>query len=174
VRSERLNYEVLDTGHAAELSEALTDPRVYEFISGQYPKTKKELEERFRSVVRGPRSRSQERWLNYCIRRQCDGIAIGRLEATLSEGRGEVAYLLGTHFWGKGYATEALAWLHGQLSNDQSIAETWATTEPGNDRSIRLLQRSGFIEIFDNWPSLQSYDPGDRVFRASLPSKLNP
>jgi len=93
-------------------------------------------------------------------------MAIGRLEATVLEKRAEVAYLFGPEFWGHGYGTESLSWLHMFIEETFHILEFWATVRPDNGRSIRLLERLGYVEAAaETWPQLTSYDPGDRVFR---------
>jgi RimJ/RimL family protein N-acetyltransferase len=164
----RLCYEPICQQHAAELEHALCDPRVYTFIDAPCP-TVAGLHASFaRKEVGAPAQRSDERWLDYAVRHIESGEAIGRLEATIIGRHAEVAYLFGPVFWGRGYATEGLEWLHELLSRSFGVAEFWATVAPSNTRSIRLLERAGYGEApSETWPRLTSYDPGDRVFRRS-------
>ena len=164
--SPRLGYEWILRSHAVELEEVLCDPRVYEFIDCDCP-TPAELEESFtRKEAGAPAHRADELWLDIIVRLSASGVVIGQLEATILEGRAEVAYLFGPDFWGHGYATEGLAWLHELIRRNFGIQDFWATVKPWNDRSVRLLERSGYREVPDEtWPRLTSYDPGDRVFR---------
>lgn len=164
--SERLSYERILRSHAAELEPILCDPRVYQFIDCDCP-TPAELEASFmRKEAGAPPHRSDEQWLDYAVRLTDSGVAIGQLEATILEERAEVAYLFGPDFWGCGYATEGLAWLHELMRTNFGIRDFWATVKPGNERSMRLLERSKYREVpADTWPRLTSYDPGDQVFR---------
>jgi len=164
--SPRLSYERILRSHAAELESILCDPRVYQFIECDCP-TSAELEESFmRKEAGAPQHRSDERWLDYMVRLTGSGVAIGLLEATILEERAEVAYLIGPDFWGYGYGTEGLEWLHELIRSNFGILDFWATVKPGNDRSVRLLERSNYREVPPNTrPRLTSYDPGDRVFR---------
>lgn len=149
-----------------EFEPILCDPRVYQFIDCDCP-TLADLEESFmRKEAGAPPHRGDEHWLDYTVRLTGSGAPIGQLEATLLEGRAEVAYLLGPDFWGCGYASEGLAWLHELIRTNFGIEDFWATVKPGNERSIRLLERSGYREVPpDTWPRLTSYDSGDQVFR---------
>jgi hypothetical protein len=153
------------------LQHVLCDARVYAFIDAPCP-TLTDLEASFaRKEAGAPAERSDERWLDYAVRVTESGEAIGRLEATIIGERAEVAYLFGPNFWGYGFATEGLAWLHEFLSSSFGVSEFWATANPDNIRSIRLLERAGYLEApSETWPRLTSYDPGDRVFRATRTS----
>ena len=151
--SGRLGYEVILRSHAAELEAILCDPRVYEFIDVECP-TLADLEASFtRKEAGAPPHRADEHWLDYILRLSETGVAIGRLEATLLDGRAEVAYLIGPGFWGCGYATEGLAWLHDSIRTTFGVRDFWATVMPGNFRSMRLLERSGYREVpSGSWP----------------------
>jgi len=65
--------------------------------------------------------------------------------------------------WGQGYATEATAWMIGEV-RALGCAECWATVLPENVASVRLLRRLGFIEAEPGDLALQSYDDGDLTF----------
>lgn len=123
-----------------------------------------------RKEAGAPSECEDERWLNYAVRLKESGLAIGRIEATLLDERAEIAYLFGTAFWGCGYATEGVQWLHQWIGLTFQIREFWATVMPGNTHSIRLLERNGYREApRETWPQLRGYDLGDRVFRCTLP-----
>jgi RimJ/RimL family protein N-acetyltransferase len=51
------------------------------------------------------------------------------------------------------------------LRRHEGVDEFWATTAPGNARSIRLLERLGYVRATTGWPRLLSYDDGDVVYR---------
>jgi RimJ/RimL family protein N-acetyltransferase len=60
--------------------------------------------------------------------------------------RGEIGYWIGRPYWGNGFATEAVrrVLLHG--FGALGLAEVEATVFPGNDRSVQVLNKTGFIE----------------------------
>jgi RimJ/RimL family protein N-acetyltransferase len=161
--SDRLLYEPLTVAHAIELTDALTDPRVYVHIAGPSPLTTEDLAAEFSRRAVGPAASGQV-WWNFAVRLH-GGPFIGRIEATAHDGLVEVGYLLGPSYWGHGYATEAMRWLHGRVRQSGFVGTFWATSTPGNFRSIRMLERLGYTEFFSDWPRLLSYDPGDRVFQ---------
>jgi len=162
----RLRYEPIRGSHAAEFEGILCDPRVYRFIEDPCPSPADLQASFFRKEAGAPPERGDERWLDYGVRLAESGLAIGRLEATILDKRAEVAYLFGPDFWCHGYATEGLKWLQEHINTTYDIREFCATVMPGNTRSMRLLERLGYLEApAETWPRLTSYDPGDRVFR---------
>jgi len=166
--TERLSLSTLADADAPELFEALDDPEVGRYIGGPDVTTLDAMHERIAFVTAGPRPGGDaERWLNVAVR--AEGRVIGRLEATLHEGWAEVAWVFGPRWWGRGYATEGAAWLLDHLRGEHGIAETWATVDPANGRSVRLIGRLGMREQtppFRRRPA--SYDDGDRVFARGL------
>ncbi len=162
--SARLVYERLTASHAVGLSAALLDPRVYAHIPAHFAKSVEDLEVEFTRHASGPSDvGSGEIWWNYAVRLRSGGF-IGRVEATIHHGLAEVAYMLGPSYWGNGYATEALHWLHARLLECRQVNSFWAAVRPENDRSIRLLERLRYDEVLQDWPKLYSYDAGDRVY----------
>lgn len=167
--STNLRFEPLTATHADDLFAILTTPSVLAFIdpTGNRP-TLEELRAEYAVRARGPVNpiTPTEQWFNMAILLKVPSSkAIGRLEATSYGEWGEVAYLLGEAWWGKGLASEAMRWWHDYLAAAVPGVQWWATVHPGNQRSIRLLTRLGYEEVdLSKRPKLQSYDLGDRCF----------
>jgi RimJ/RimL family protein N-acetyltransferase len=162
-----LKYEPLIPEHAQALFPVLADPAVYRYIDDDIPPSVEELSKRFKQMSSGPpENRTDELWWNYVVQLVEPSLPIGRLQATIIQDRAEVAYLFGPAYWGRGYATEAMQWLHRQLQARTSASTFWATARPENLRSIKLLRRLGYARVRE-WPRLVSYDSGDVVYRRS-------
>jgi [ribosomal protein S5]-alanine N-acetyltransferase len=169
MQTERLRYETLATDHAEALAEALTDVRVYAHIGGEIPQNAAALAAKFERIMAGPPAHFVgERWWHFAVFERVSGTGIGTIEATLIENRAEVGFLFGPAHWGKGYAREALAWLHTQLALSGETNELWATVTPGNTRSARVLAHFGYAQVEGPYPLLASYDDGDWVFRRAI------
>lgn len=168
LQSKNLHFEPLTAAHADDLFVILTTPSVLAYIdSTGKPPTLEEFREEYAARESGSVSliTPTEKWFNMVIHLKADSSkAIGRLEATSYGEWGEVAYLLGEAWWGKGLAFEAMHWWHDYL---EIVPKTqwWATVHPANQRSIRLLTRLKYEEVDSSKrPKLQSYDLGDRCF----------
>lgn len=162
----RLSVEPLRPEHAEELHAALADPAVHRFIVTSGPWTVPAVRSRLERVAAGPPAGSGDVWLNFAVRREAH--LVGRLESTVHGQLAEIAYLFDPAVSGRGYATEAVQWLLGHLHDEHGVTEVWATTDPGNDASIRLLVRTGFAQVDEVHPDVGSYDEGDLVFRRRL------
>jgi RimJ/RimL family protein N-acetyltransferase len=165
-RTARLDVEPLRPEHAAELHAALADPAVHRYIETSGPWTVPAVRDRLERVAAGPPPGSREVWLNFAVRREAR--LVGRLESTVHGPLAEIAYLFDPAVSGQGYATEAVEWLLGHLRDVHGVTEAWATTDPGNDASVRLLARTGFAQVDEVHPDVGSYDEGDLVFRRVL------
>lgn len=169
MQSKNLHFEPLTAAHADDLFCLLTTPSVLAFIDpAGNPPTIEELRAEYAARANGPvvLTTPTEQWLNMAIRLKTPSSpVIGRLEATGYGDRGEVAYLLGEAWWGKGLAFEAMLWWHDYLAAVAPETQWWATVHPANQRSIRLLTRLGYEEVNSSQcPKLYSYDSGDRCF----------
>ena len=178
MQSQNLYFETLTDAHADELFPILTPPSVLAFIDPNgNPPTLEELRTEYAARSHGPVvfATPTEQWFNMAIRLKIPpSPVIGRLEATGYGKWGEVAYLLGEAWWGKGLAFEAMLWWHDYLSAAAPGTEWWATVHPMNQRSIRLLKRLGYKEVDSNQrPKLYSYDVGDCCFVQSAQIKEN-
>ena len=168
MQSKNLCFEPLTADHAAALFSVLNTPAVQAFIDPTNAQTMAELQTEYSVRAKGPVTSNQsERWFNMAVLlKSPTKPVIGRLEATSYGNWGEIAYLFGEAWWGRGLAFEAVSWWHDYLSAAESKTEWWATVAPDNDRSIRLLKRLSYIEKTNavDIPKLQSYDEGDLCF----------
>jgi RimJ/RimL family protein N-acetyltransferase len=156
----RLTFEALRPDHTDGLFAALADPRVGRYIGGPDFTTMAELRARIDRLLAGP-GNDAETWLNWVV--LLEGTIIGRIEATLHDGVAEIGYVFGPRWWGRGLGSEAVAWLLSELWQ-QGVPEAWASVDPDNEASIRLLRHVGFDEAQPSEVVLHSYVPGDRVF----------
>ena len=159
----RLTIETLDLDHAPGLFAALDDGRVGRYIGGPDVTTRDALVDRIALLRRGAPVDSGETWLNWAVCLTDE--VIGRIEATLHDGIAEIAYVFGPTWWGHGFATEATGWLLGELRTTHDVSEFWATVDPDNDPSRRVLERLGFeLTPLPGHPAIHSFDEGDLVF----------
>jgi RimJ/RimL family protein N-acetyltransferase len=174
IRTERLEIEPRVVEHAAELCDALADESVGRYLGGPDVTTVEAMIERITYVAGADASEWGERWLNWVVRLAADPARplIGRIESTVHIGRhprvAEIAYVFGPAWSGHGYATEATAWMLEHLRDEHGAADAFATVDPENVASIRLLERLGFERCEQPAGGLGSYDAGDLVFGRSL------
>ena len=138
----RLLLAALRVSDAAARAAAETDPVLFTHIGGA-PPTAAELEERIRRYNEGP-NRPGEAWHNWAIRLRETREVIGHFQATVREHGAsvELAWLVGTPWQGRGYATEAaqavVDWL---LAPPSSTRELIAHVHPANAASAKVAQR---------------------------------
>jgi RimJ/RimL family protein N-acetyltransferase len=160
----RLTFELLGPQHAEGLFAALDDPLVGRYIGGPDVTTMAELRARIDRLRAGSGDKA-ETWLNWVV--LLDGTVIGRVEATLHDGIAEVGYVFGPRWWGRGLGSQAVRWLLSALQ-ERGIPEVWASVDPANEASIRLLLRLGFEESEPGAVRVLSFVARDRVFVARL------
>ena len=110
----RLKLEPLVVSDAAEMAAVLAEPALYEFTGGS-PPSLEELRERYRLQAAGRSPDGSQEWLNWIVRLSDDGRAIGFVQATIVNGRADIAWLIGVPWQGHGFATEAARALVGWL-----------------------------------------------------------
>jgi ribosomal-protein-alanine N-acetyltransferase len=72
----------------------------------------------------------------------------GRLIGILSlfdekDGACEIGYGIGSRYWGHGYATEAVKRFLKYLFNERGCHTVYASCFPGNDASLRVMEKCG-------------------------------
>jgi RimJ/RimL family protein N-acetyltransferase len=143
ITTERLVLEPLGVDHAEEMAAVLDDPALHTFIGGT-PASPAELRERYTRLVQGPPPGSDAQWLNWVLRRRDDDRLIGTVQATVTRQgtSAAVAWVIGTPWHGRGYATEAARALVGWL-RARDITDITATIHPGHAASAAVARHAG-------------------------------
>jgi RimJ/RimL family protein N-acetyltransferase len=118
--------------------ELLRDPLIYTYLDFGPPPSLEHLSRVYAQLETRRSPDGAESWLNWIV--VLDGAPIGLVQATISAAGCEVAYILGSAHWGRGYAQEAVSAMLAQLGEQRFFANV----DGKNARSIRLLERLGF------------------------------
>jgi RimJ/RimL family protein N-acetyltransferase len=145
LQTERLALEPLRVHHAEEMAPLLDDARLFAFTGGR-PATLAELRARYARQATGRSPDGVERWLNWIARRHQDGLAVGFVQASVSDEPDPVtavlAWVVGVRFQGCGYAREAagavVRWLEGA-----GVGRFVAYFHPEHDASMAVARALG-------------------------------
>jgi RimJ/RimL family protein N-acetyltransferase len=137
-----LRLEPLGVEHADELVGVLGDPALHVFIGGE-PLGLQALRERFALLVRGHSADGSEEWFNWVVRGP-EGGAVGTVQATVTDdGRtAEIAWVIGTQWQGRGYASEAARALVEWLTAG-GVVDVVAHVHPDHAASEAVARRAG-------------------------------
>jgi RimJ/RimL family protein N-acetyltransferase len=137
----RLVLEPLRVEHARELAPLLDDPSLHEFTGGA-PDDETQLRARFERQVVGHSPDGRATWLNWVVRDGATGAAVGTVQATVTGGEAELAWVIATARQGEGLATEAALaaqqWLRGQ-----GVARFVAHVHPRHAASAAVARHLG-------------------------------
>lgn len=143
VATERLVLEPQVSAHADEMFAVLGDPAIYEH-ENEPPPSLEWLRQRFARLESRRSADGRQQWLNWVVRLPSSG-AIGYVQATVhADGRAEIAYVLASRHWGRGFAGEAVRAMLGELVAHHGVRAITAVLKRANHRSLRLLERLGF------------------------------
>ncbi len=124
-----------------EMAAALDDVELHRFIGGR-PATEDELRSRYQVQSVGRSPDGGQGWLNWVVRVRETGVAVGTVQATVTEEGAELAWVVSTRHQGQGYAVEAAtgmaAWLRGQ-----GVRTLIAHVHPDHEASARVAARLG-------------------------------
>ncbi|MFN7980909.1 MAG: GNAT family N-acetyltransferase [Vicinamibacterales bacterium] len=166
LRTASLTLEPQLASHAAEMFLLLSDPAIYEF-EGEPPPSAAALEGRYRRLESRVSPDGSQRWLNWVLRSP-DGNLVGCLQATvLTGGAAYVAYELGSRYWRRGYASEALVAVLEELESNYDVRQAFAALKRANIRSSGLLTKCGFTLIPDTQAPLRA-EPDEVVMHKRL------
>jgi ribosomal-protein-alanine N-acetyltransferase len=147
IESGSLRLEPLVAAHAEEMFRPMSDSAIYAYMPLQPPASASALRRRYAHLEQGRSADGRERWLNWVVRlhsREC----VGFLQTTIYPGlTADFAFAFAPAHWGRGVAFEACRALLPCLRRDFAVRVLYATVDPRNARSIRLLQRLGFRAV---------------------------
>jgi [ribosomal protein S5]-alanine N-acetyltransferase len=167
IATPRLMLEPQLAEHAAEMFTLLNDPAIYRY-ENEAPPSVEWLRERFRRLESRVSGNGQEQWLNWVVRLPASGL-IGFVQATVrSDGSAGIAYVLASTYWGRGFATEAVAAMLAELRERYGVHALSAVLKRNNGRSVRLLQGLGFaVDASDERGDEAMLDDELRMVRAA-------
>ncbi|MEV6269463.1 GNAT family N-acetyltransferase [Kribbella sp. NPDC051936] len=138
IATDRLTLRPLRVEYAEPMVEVLSDPALYTFTGGEPPSVA-ELEARYRRQLAGP-GRPDEQWLNWVI--EYDDALVGYVQATVTDGTAEIAWVIGTAWQGRGLAKEAaqglVTWLRAH-----GIGRIVAHVHPDHGASAAIAAATG-------------------------------
>ncbi|MCW8218806.1 GNAT family N-acetyltransferase [Streptomyces griseolus] len=148
----RLDAVPLDPAHADEMAAVLADHALYTYTGGG-PEDARALRARYERQTAGSPDPA-ERWWNWVLRVRAEGRLAGYVQATVREGRAEVAWVVGAGWQGRGYAKEAAAGLvrHllGRPPGGEGIRTVVAHIHPGHTASAAVAAAAG-LEATPEW-----------------------
>ncbi|MFD5818991.1 GNAT family N-acetyltransferase [Streptomyces sp. NPDC127038] len=137
----RLELLPLRPGHAAEMAGVLSDPALHTFIGGT-PDTPEALRARYERLAAGSPDPGVL-WRNWVLRDRTTGSLVGTVQATVSGGTAEVAWVVGTPWQGRGYATEAAGWLVAHVIEAYGVHTVIAHVHPVHHASAAVAAAAG-------------------------------
>ena len=167
IGTERLVLAPLRVQDADEMARVLDDERLHEFTGGS-PEGPAGLRARCQRMLAGSPDPAVS-WLNWVVRERAGGNAAGTVQATVTgpqrgrPGAGPaaasagIAWVIGTRWQGRGYASEAAAGLVGWLIS-QGVTAIAASIHPDHHRSAAVAARAGLRPTED-------MADGERVWR---------
>ncbi len=131
----------LDRDDAPLMVHVLDDPELYRFTGGA-PPTEEQLARRYGVQVRGHSADGSEEWLNRIVLAGSE--PVGYVQATIprSGGPTEVAWVIGTSWQGRGYASAAMAAFLRELAQ-RGVDRLIAHIHPDHEASSRIAARIG-------------------------------
>ncbi|MET9383359.1 GNAT family N-acetyltransferase [Streptomyces sp. NPDC002928] len=165
ISTARLELLPLRVGHAREMADVLSDPALHAFIGGS-PHTPEALRARYERLVAGSPDPSVT-WCNWVLRQRRDPCLVGTVQATVTGQRiAEIAWVVGTPWQGRGYASEAarglVAWLR-----ERSVPTIVAHIHPAHRASAAVAAAAGLA------PTDEQQD-GEIRWRSRHPSSPGP
>jgi RimJ/RimL family protein N-acetyltransferase len=162
--TETLRLEPLTVAHADEMFEPMSAPQIYAWIPGAPPVSLDALRRRYAALARGHSADGRERWLNWIVRLDT-GCCAGYVQATVHPTRtADFAFVFAPRHWGRGIAHEASSAALGALAREHGVTAVYATVDPANARSSRLLERLGFAAIAPDAYPHGEVTAGDLVY----------
>lgn len=142
ISTDRLELEPLRREHAEELYAVLADISLYEHTRDAAPASVEALHTRYSFLEARSSPDGAELWLNWALREISTGMPIGYIQATVRSRRADLAWVVGTAWQRRGFATEAalalMVWLRCA-----GVTAFRARIHPMHTASQRVAERIG-------------------------------
>ena len=159
IATDRLELTPLVSEHAEELFTLLSELSLYEFTRDVPPASLIELQLRYARLESRRSPDGTEAWLNWTLFESATSTSIGYVQATVSSKRADIAWVVGTLWQRRGFATEAAAalliWLRSAgvehicaMINPAHAASQKVAENIGLSRTLLML---GGEEVWDLW-----------------------
>ena len=159
ISTPRLDLLPLRVSHADEMAGVLSDPALHTFIGGS-PYSPAALRVRYERLVAGSPDPAVS-WCNWVLREREASRLVGTVQATVIGTVAEIAWVVGTPWQGRGFASEAARGLVGRL-RQQSVRTVLAHIHPEHLASAAVARAAGLV------PTGEEQD-GEQRWRLSLP-----
>lgn len=157
LHSRRLLLTPLGPEDADELFPLLDDTGLHSFTGGS-PLSLEDLRARYAALTSRHSPDGRELWLNWTVRRVEDEAAVGQMEATLAGPSAWVAWVIGSRWQSRGYASEAAITIVEWLFEQAEVEVVTAHIYPGHAASERVAINAGLTVTGD-------LVDGERVWR---------
>lgn len=126
------------------LFEVFSDPKVMRYWSSGPLANREAAAGMHREIAEGNHNNTMFKW-GLALRESDKIIGTATLfNLSLSNGRAEIGYAMGSAHWGKGFMNEALRALVAHAFQQMNLRRLEADVDPRNGASIRTLERLGF------------------------------
>jgi [ribosomal protein S5]-alanine N-acetyltransferase len=144
-----LMLEPQTVDHAEPMFAVLCDPAIYTF-ENEPPPSLEWLRARFAKLESRRSADGREQWLNWVVRLPTAELA-GYVQATVrADGNAAIAYEFASAYWGRGFASRAVAAMIDELVATYGVSALHAIAKRANLRSHRLLERLSFAQVDDD------------------------
>jgi RimJ/RimL family protein N-acetyltransferase len=144
ILTPRLELIPLGREHAEDLFTVLSDRTLYEYTGGAPPASVADLRDRYAGLESRHSPDRAELWLNWALSEAATGTSVGWLQATVNARYADLAWLVGTPWQRRGYATEAVRalviWLRGA-----GVSVVRANVHPLHTASQRVAANAGLL-----------------------------
>lgn len=153
--------------HADPMFDVLSDPAIYTY-ENEPPASREALHARFLRLETRISGDGAEQWLNWVVR-LAGGPLIGYVQATVGADRSAyVAYVFASTYWGHGYATRAVAAMIAELAQAYGVQRVDAIAVRRNTRSLRVLERLGFVPAAAGEHARRAIDPAETLWQRTV------
>lgn len=150
LETERLVLSVPGKEDYLLLRDLVADPEVHRFLG---PRPEDPTTDMFSRALRGAGSWHFYGYGMFLVHEKASGAFVGQLgmfHSLRGFGKGmddvaEAGWIIARRFWGQGYAREAMAAAIDWFDHAHEAPRITCMIERGNDASVRLAQRLGFV-----------------------------